>query len=932
MKKLLYINDTLVDLLPNTLIALTFQAADIGDLRTRATDSSAKINLPKTSTNKQTLENIELINSLSSVPYRKASIKYFEDGLNIITNGVGIITESGDNYKLNIYGSILDFFSLIDGKNVDDMDFEIYETIDDAYIDSIRLSTGTFSAPVIDFGTLFPSKQTLNNTKFLDLNGWSNENLDEVADPVEWGLSIVGEPHLNTVFTDATGFTTTYLVQDYKFFLDFRYRITLEWEITMNDASGAVNLFALYIGTGTDRQLIASATSIFATTGVFTFDETFVVTTQDYDTVQIYAEALAADPGDQVRIVLKSIKITDVAGIIDIKAPYYIPLVSYSDIIYKIISDAGYNINLEMINQAYFEKLYISFSKSEYEYPDRLINKMKFRALASGNQSLVISDALHHNIEFPVIIESGSYGWYNQLDTYEVPELPYNVSYVVKARIIVEISFASAVSADFYFTTDGVTQTLAESVPSAADDIYVFTFESDTMTAGATPNEFKLTVVREGGSGTITVNVTEAEFWVEIDKTAFDIINLSALILPTIAQKDFIKDFFIRFGAMAREKDSVITVAEMQNIIQSKNETNRNLLLPPLDEWVQTSLGSEADFALGPSPSVTVPGVGFPGVNSEILYTPYGFIQGVRYRVNVTYTKVINVSISNPRAVRIIVMDDSNNFLSIESGTTPTPGELAINPGPRTFSHAFIAPAGATRIGIQFREGSNVTYTVNAASGFAEVIPAIDWTAKRDLSIDSPIKFDVKNYAQENIFRDITDNDVIVTGASHSLDIDNETLNASKVFFTSIMAAVEQNNNNGMRLCRINIFDRTQDSGRGDYIASPCLFYLRDERVGDSEIMYNGVVKTDYLICVYNDPNFEFNTTWEYFLTTYYPLISAALQKAKTVTRGYNLNALDIATLNLFRLIYDDNLYYMINKVAKYVPGQSTKVELFKVL
>jgi hypothetical protein len=285
-------------------------------------------------------------------------------------------------------------------------------------------------------------------------------------------------------------------------------------------------------------------------------------------------------------------------------------------------------------------------------------------------------------------------------------------------------------------------------------------------------------------------------------------------------------------------------------------------------------------------------------------------------------------------------------------------GNLAASSGTYAGPETFTAPSGAVKYGIRVNTfgALNPTSTVDINTFTAtETIPAetsssdfitlaelqkiingvssaVDWTAKRDTSISEHIKFTVKNYAQENIFTDITDESVLVTGASDTIDIDNDTIEVSRTFYSSIMAAVEQNNNNGMRLCRIPIWDLTEDDEKGDYIPSPALFYLRSERDGDAEIKYNGVVKTSYLICVYNDPTFEFNTTWKYFLDNYYPLIVAALQKAKTITRAYNLNQVDIGKLDIFKMIYDDSQYYLINKVDKYVQGKSTKVELFKVL
>jgi hypothetical protein len=939
MTKLLYINDELVDILPNTLIALTLQAGEIGDLRTRATDSTATINLPKTSTNKQRVGNIELVNSLSSFPYRKASVKYSENGIWVIPNGVGIITESADRYKMNVYGGLVDFFASIDGKNVDDMDFEIYETIDDAYIESIRLSLGLFSAPVIDFGTLFPDRQILANPLFITSASWSNNVVG--GNDTQWEV-MPGETQLGFIGTDAS-IATAWLTQAYKFFDGFTYRLQLTFEITFITSSPPVlDQLDLYIGNdfGSSRQLVGDITSQ-SSLGTFTIDE-YIVANNDYDEVQIHADFTVVGGGEEIRVVLRSIKITDVAGIIDIKAPYYIPLISYSQVINKIITNAGYVTNLQMTNQAFYERLYITFSKDAYEYPQRLIDKMNFRAIASGTQVIVSNDfATEHRVEFPVIIESGSFGWYNQTDSYDVPAWPYSIQYEVKARIIVDITLTGgATSADFYFKVNGVNFDILES--ATIDGRYVFTFDSNVIVTDSFVKDFQLTIQRGGPSGSITATVIEAEFWSEVSPLAFGIVNLSALILPTISQKDFMKEFFMRFAIFAKEQSGILEIPE----------STETITLPTLSSGVNIP-GPDTDWVTGANPSIILSGGGPPeDVRSDIIAWDYVFIPGYEYNfiLDIDYNFHANTLIAN---IVFVVLDASNaELLAYPSGN------LASSSGTYAGPETFTAPSTAAKYGIRVNTFGvlNPTSTVDINTFTAtETIPAetsssdfitlaelqkiikgvslaVDWTAKRDTSINDGIKFTAKNYAQENIFTDITDEAVLVTGASDTIDIDNDTLDASKIFYTSIMAAVEQNNNNGMRLCRIPIWDLTEDDEKGDYIPSPALFYLRDERDGDAEIKYNGVVKTDYLICAYNDPTFEFNTTWMYFLANYYPLIVAALQKAKTITRAYNLSQVDIGKLDLFRMIYDDSQYYLINKVDKYVQGKSTKVELFKVL
>jgi hypothetical protein len=128
------------------------------------------------------------------------------------------------------------------------------------------------------------------------------------------------------------------------------------------------------------------------------------------------------------------------------------------------------------------------------------------------------------------------------------------------------------------------------------------------------------------------------------------------------------------------------------------------------------------------------------------------------------------------------------------------------------------------------------------------------------------------------------------------------------------------------------VFDEIASPGAiASYPANPRLFHLREEKDSDLEVKYNGSTETSYLVAVYNDPLAAYTTTWKYFLGNYYGLLEASLQKTKTVTRYYMLDEYDIAILDLFKPVFDDGAYYLINKIENFIPGKVTKVELFKV-
>jgi hypothetical protein len=762
----IYIDGQIVDLAPGTVVACTFKAFEVGNIKTRTADYTNLFKLPPTENNLRIIQNADNVKSGTLQPYRKLPAKIVQGGLEVMPSAVAIITEISSFISVNIYANVKSFFESIEGLDVDEIDFEEYEVIDDTYIASIRNSTTLVSAPVIDFGTLFPPEQELENTFFEgSLSPWSNEDAG-----TDWQYDAGIYQKIFCRFTSAGAFSSKYLTQEYKFFTGVTYRVEMVFDALGFDPGCDVTLS---VRKDVTRSSLPTLTVPLNNFGI-TYDETFTAAA-DYDFIEILVSAIIISPNSD--LVLKSIQITDVSAPINIKASRYIPLLSYSQIIEKIVTDAGYQLDI-FSDAAFYEKLFITFSKDEYGYPDSLIEKMEFNYSAPGTQILTINSATKQEVLFNVENSNGAYGWYNGTHTYAPQNIGYNFEVVVKARIIVDIVIGGTDTIALHFKSNGVTDTAVDSV--TATGRYVFNVESNAISAGMAAFGFSLTWSRIFGSSSSTVEVVEGQFWSEVNTKAFGTINISALVLPTVKQKDFFKDFLYRFGVLVKEKNGVVYLRTIQGIISDR--TN-----------------------------------------------------------------------------------------------------------------------------------------------------ARDWTGKRDTSIRETIDFK-SSYAQDNIFSDVINEDFVIRDETESLLIDNETLPESTEYYTSIMSSTQQNNNLGMQVCRVPVFDEINaPGGIGNYPANPRLFYLRTEKDSDSEVKYNSSTETSYLVAVYNDNLVPYNTTWRYFVNNYYGLFGTALQKSKTVVRYYTLTEYDISIFDPFILVYDDGDYFMVNKIENFRPGVKTKVELFKV-
>ena len=148
----IYVNDRILEIdKPNT-IGLTFQAYSFFSSGASGFLTNS-FKVPKTKENNITLNNLTNLNSDSNAPYEINTAKIVQNGIEIVTDGFAIITNTDDNYNIAIYSGNVSFFDLIKGKNVSELDWTAY---DHAYnITNILASysnTIGYIYPIIDFG------------------------------------------------------------------------------------------------------------------------------------------------------------------------------------------------------------------------------------------------------------------------------------------------------------------------------------------------------------------------------------------------------------------------------------------------------------------------------------------------------------------------------------------------------------------------------------------------------------------------------------------------------------------------------------------------------------------------------------------------------------------------------------------------------------
>lgn len=326
------------------------------------------------------------------------------------------------------------------------------------------------------------------------------------------------------------------------------------------------------------------------------------------------------------------------------------------------------------------------------------------------------------------------------------------------------------------------------------------------------------------------------------------------------------------------------------------------------------------------------------GIYELELSVPYGFVNfGIGVR---TYsgspTVVINggylVGDAVPSSEEATVLDP--DFVTrIYNGLLPKITQ-------KRFLQDFMVRFGL----ISFEKGNEIIFK-NIDDIISDRLNSVDWTMKRDLSVQESIQFDFIDTAKVNKYSYTVHDDLTDEATGQGIFyIDNENLKDLTEFTSIFPSSIDQVFNSGnigvapdqiiSRLARVSVFNEDSLLNEdANYVNDPGgrLLLIRSKIAGEPDIIFDSVARSDYKIGYFDDPRFD-TVSWQSFLDDYYSYFLECLQKSKSITRYYRLTSIDFSKANPHTLIYDDGSYYLLSKISNFVPGRITKVELFKVL
>jgi len=152
----LYVNDILLDLPTDSLIALSYAVNTLTDLKSVQGNISNSISLPDTANNRRALGYPEDLNfNGASVIRKKQPCRYVQNGVDVIPQGnLRIVGASKGSLKIVISSGNTDFFDLLTGK-LRDLDLSAYDhTWDFNTVINSRLNTDGYIYPIINYGNI----------------------------------------------------------------------------------------------------------------------------------------------------------------------------------------------------------------------------------------------------------------------------------------------------------------------------------------------------------------------------------------------------------------------------------------------------------------------------------------------------------------------------------------------------------------------------------------------------------------------------------------------------------------------------------------------------------------------------------------------------------------------------------------------------------
>lgn len=269
MSEKLYINDEQIDLYPSS-ISNTYQINDIGEVKDRQANYSNRIKIPKTENNVRALDFLGMNYSVSRVQYQRVNVKYYQNGIEIISDGYGVINGSGKDFELVIFDGNISMKEILGEDTISELDFTNYNhklnattmlsgfTNTSGYAYGINKAEPSIDSTNLNVYELVPMfyQHTLFENIFQE-KGWSITG--DIFSDSDWlNKKVMVNEGYERVYEEGTSGGEQ--------ILKFDYRQKLEVDLTANNSQFGETLYT-YTANAEGSYLLEVTGSLYVTVG-----------------------------------------------------------------------------------------------------------------------------------------------------------------------------------------------------------------------------------------------------------------------------------------------------------------------------------------------------------------------------------------------------------------------------------------------------------------------------------------------------------------------------------------------------------------------------------------------------------------------------------------------------------------------------------------
>lgn len=614
MRLVVYIDDQLIKLSPGTILSYSYQNTFLSDLTTRRVSYSNQIVAPFCPEN-------DLIFGFSRLSKSDARPVYRRLGAKVIRNGVQLplnysqITSTDQGYEIVFFDGFKQFIDIVGDGTLDELN-ELNSGIitwDDSYIDSIRNASSGIVAPALSYGQI--DRQDLVNEDFTDstlgadIEGWeqvkdtpdnssqyTNKEWANNGDYIYSQLDSYAISNASNEF-EATG-TTLFLRQDYKFFAGQEYEISIRhaFQGSVGDNTYA-SISVWNDDTPFGREILLDESQSSPTTTTFTYTPVDgLLNPTTYYKFSIQGILLPPTPSTggatrtaDIRVYFVTIRIK-----LQVNQLGYFPSVYYKSVFQSIYEKAGYSVeSTSVLADSIYTKLILPYSKKEFAFTGFFNDCREFEA-ELNTPVTVTSD---QNVVFETIVKKDLFGFYNpttgDYDTdgasaYQPVETWDTRAFFGKFYAYIDITLVTG-TVELKIMSQGF-GTMANQVLTVPGR-YLVNLTANKF--GEDERGFNLSggdvvSVFADVTGTTSLRINKGKFYCTVDginQRPNDPYFHVCEILPDMKQKDFLKDMFVRFAIIPYEKNRLLTLKTLEEIIADRQNAldwtaKRDMSLP----------------------------------------------------------------------------------------------------------------------------------------------------------------------------------------------------------------------------------------------------------------------------------------------------------------------------------------------------------------